>query len=151
MNKTNEQKGKSKQPQTQTKSAIPDGHRSTARVPPLPSPMTAAEFLEEYWRQQESWQARRKDDPRIEPLVDSALEPVTAASVATGGAGAKSKPHPVIQLGVDVHVDRYVVVRQIDGGSPQPAQRFSPEQAQPPRGVALLSARRRRCYSGSAW
>jgi len=90
--------------------------------------MTAAEFLEEYWRQQENWQARRKDDPRIEPLVDSALEPVTAASWATGAPGAKSKPHPVIQLGIDVHVDRYVVVRQIDGGAPQPAQRFSPEE-----------------------
>jgi hypothetical protein len=27
-----------------------------------------------------------------------------------------------------VHLDRYVVVRQIDGGAPQPPQRFSPTQ-----------------------
>ena len=38
------------------------------------------------------------------------------------------RPHQVIKLGVDVHLDRYVVVRQIDGGAPQPAQRFSPSQ-----------------------
>jgi hypothetical protein len=34
----------------------------------------------------------------------------------------------VIKLGIDVHLDRYVVVRQIDGGAPQPPQRFSPAQ-----------------------
>ena len=31
-----------------------------------------------------------------------------------------------IKLGIDVHLDRYVVVRQIDGGAPQPPQSFSP-------------------------
>jgi len=31
-----------------------------------------------------------------------------------------------IKLGIDVHADRYVVVRQIEGGVPQPAQRFTP-------------------------
>ena len=34
----------------------------------------------------------------------------------------------LIKLGIDVHPDRYVVVRQIDGGAPQPPQRFSPSQ-----------------------
>jgi len=34
----------------------------------------------------------------------------------------------VIKLGIDVHLDRYVVVRQIDGGAPQPPQRFTPSQ-----------------------
>lgn len=29
-----------------------------------------------------------------------------------------------IKLGIDVHLDRYVVVRIVDGGTPQPAQRF---------------------------
>jgi len=33
-----------------------------------------------------------------------------------------------IKLGVDVHLDRYVVVRIIDGGTPQPPQRFSPQE-----------------------
>jgi transposase len=32
-----------------------------------------------------------------------------------------------IKLGVDVHLGLYVVVRIIDGGTPQPAQRFKPE------------------------
>src|SRR5258707_3609166 len=33
-----------------------------------------------------------------------------------------------IKLGIDVHLDRYVVVRIIDGGIPQPPQRFEPEE-----------------------
>jgi len=37
------------------------------------------------------------------------------------------KPHRLTKLGVDVHWREYVVVRQIDGTAPQPAQRFSPE------------------------
>jgi transposase len=31
-----------------------------------------------------------------------------------------------IKLGLDVHLDRYVVVRILDGGAPQPPQRFEP-------------------------
>jgi len=38
------------------------------------------------------------------------------------------RQYQVIKLGIDVHLDRYVVVRQIDGGAPQPLQRFSPSQ-----------------------
>lgn len=33
-----------------------------------------------------------------------------------------------IKLGIDVHLDRYVVVRIIDGGTPQPPQSFEPAQ-----------------------
>jgi transposase len=33
-----------------------------------------------------------------------------------------------IKLGIDVHLDRYVVVRILDGGSPQPPQRFAPAE-----------------------
>jgi transposase len=33
-----------------------------------------------------------------------------------------------IKLGVDVHLDRYVAVRIIDGGTPQPPQRFGPPE-----------------------
>jgi hypothetical protein len=31
-----------------------------------------------------------------------------------------------LKLGLDVHVDRYLVVRQFDGNTPQPAQTFPP-------------------------
>ena len=34
----------------------------------------------------------------------------------------------VIKLGIDVHAKEYVVVRQIDHATPQPAQRFTPEE-----------------------
>ena len=43
------------------------------------------------------------------------------------GAEQGSKTHQLIKLGVDVHWHEYVVVRQIDGSSPQSAQRFTPE------------------------
>jgi transposase len=33
-----------------------------------------------------------------------------------------------IKLGIDVHLDRYVVVRIIEGGTPQPPQRFGPPE-----------------------
>src|SRR6476659_8070862 len=33
-----------------------------------------------------------------------------------------------IKLGIDVHLDRYVIVRIIDGGTPQPPQRFGPDE-----------------------
>ena len=43
---------------------------------------------------------------------------------------ATTEPAPIkaqtIKLGIDVHLDRYVVVRVIDGGTPQPPQRFKP-------------------------
>jgi hypothetical protein len=38
----------------------------------------------------------------------------------------RSKAEPII-LGIDVHADKQVVVRQIDGQTPQPTQRFSKE------------------------
>jgi transposase len=36
--------------------------------------------------------------------------------------------HKSIKLGVDVHAKSYMVVRQIDGATPQPPQRFTPEK-----------------------
>jgi len=90
--------------------------------------MTSAEFLNEYRRQQQSRRAPAKADAATESLVDSILEASAAPAPAGAVAAAKAKPHQVIKLGLDVHLDRYVVVRQIDGGAPQPAQRFSPAQ-----------------------
>jgi transposase len=48
----------------------------------------------------------------------------TQAAVATEST-VKAK---TIKLGLDVHLDRYVVVRIIDGGTPQPPQRFRPAE-----------------------
>ena len=96
----------------------------------LPNPMSAAEFLDACQRQRESWRGSAKADPQTETLVEALLESAApvANAAAVSVATAKPKPHQVIKLGVDVHLDRYVVVRQIDGGAPQPAQRFSPQQ-----------------------
>jgi transposase len=45
------------------------------------------------------------------------------ANLSAPEAGAKA-----IKLGIDVHLDRYVVVRILDGGTPQPPQRFTPPE-----------------------
>jgi len=60
--------------------------------------------------------------------VLSAGELTTTTAALTPSCESRSPEHRVIKLGIDVHLDRYVVVRQIDGGAPQPAQRFSPSQ-----------------------
>lgn len=49
-------------------------------------------------------------------------------TTATVTAPQGVKPHLQIKLGVDVHWRQYVVVRQMDGASPQPPQRFTPEE-----------------------
>ncbi len=46
--------------------------------------------------------------------------------VAVEGESTVKAKH--IKLGIDVHLDRYVVVRILDGGTPQPPQRFGPPE-----------------------
>lgn len=76
-------------------------------------------------------QASPCSKPQTETQVETVLSDAKVSS-ATGAAAPNSQstppPHQVIKLGIDVHLDRYVVVRQIDGGAPQPPQRFSPAQ-----------------------
>jgi transposase len=48
-------------------------------------------------------------------------EAIADTANSQGALKAKS-----IKLGIDVHLDRYVVVRILDGGTPQPPQRFAP-------------------------
>jgi hypothetical protein len=73
--------------------------------------------------------------PSAQPKTETLVETVLSAGQATSAAGVSAPscdsgppPHQVIKLGIDVHLDRYVVVRQIDGGAPQPPQRFSPSR-----------------------
>jgi hypothetical protein len=69
--------------------------------------------------------------PESEPLVETVLSASKVSLAAAASApNCESGPRPplVIKLGIDVHLDRYVMVRQIDGGAPQPPQRFSPGQ-----------------------
>ena len=57
------------------------------------------------------------------------IPPATAATTTSPTATAPQggKLHRLIKLGVDVHGREHVVVRQIDGTAPQPAQRFAPD------------------------
>ena len=76
-------------------------------------------------------QASPSVKPEPEPLVEtvlSASKVSLAAAALAPNCESGPRPHLVIKLGIDVHLDRYVVVRQIDGGAPQPPQRFSPRQ-----------------------
>lgn len=77
----------------------------------------------------------RQASPSVQRETETPGETVLSAgklSLATGTrvpcCDREPAPPQVIKLGIDVHLDRYVVVRQIDGGAPQPPQRFSPSQ-----------------------
>ncbi|MEN9634713.1 MAG: hypothetical protein RL077_3117, partial [Verrucomicrobiota bacterium] len=61
------------------------------------------------------------------PSTPPATATAATATPPSATATPSPKPHRVIKLGVDVHWREHVVVRQIDGTSPQPAQRFAPE------------------------
>lgn len=52
------------------------------------------------------------------------LTTMSKTTVETKKAAAKAE---VILLGIDVHIEKQVVVRQIDGQTPQPAQSFTRE------------------------
>ena len=102
----------------------------TAPLPGLSHPMTAAQFRRPL-EPRPSQPAPAQGDPDTEALVNAVLEsPARASGVppqAKVGAGpARPKAHQVIKLGIDVHAGRYVVVRQIDGATPQAAQGFGP-------------------------
>jgi len=58
-----------------------------------------------------------KTSPNKKQTKPQALDQASAASKAK-----------TIKLGIDVHAERFVVVRIIDGGTPQPPQRFSPAE-----------------------
>jgi transposase len=92
------------------------------RPVPVAKPLSAAEFLQEYQEQQARGERQRA--PQIEAAANSADKALATTRVAA----APPKPHRVIKLGIDVHLERYVVVRQFDGSAPQPAQRFSPAE-----------------------
>lgn len=86
--------------------------------------MSADEFLKELDRQRKP--PATSADPSAQALVEKIL--VQGAATPVGAAGNAPRAHRVIKLGLDVHLDRYVVVRQLDGGTPQPPQRFSPSE-----------------------
>jgi transposase len=76
-------------------------------------------------------QARGTAKKQTETLVEAVASGSKSSSAPEAPALSSARgprPHQVIKLGIDVHLDRYVVVRQIDGGAPQPPQRFSPGQ-----------------------
>jgi len=110
--------------QSQAERIEPEGRWRSAE------PMTAAQFLEELRKQQQPKDLLAKVDAETEMLAEKVLAaaaptpPVTPVPACEG----QGRAHRIIKLGIDVHLDRYVVVRQFDGGVPQPAQRFTPAQ-----------------------
>ena len=61
-------------------------------------------------------------------ITGSNIDPAREAAASASNSADGLPQHEVIKLGTDVHADRYVVVRQLDGGAPQPPQRFRPSQ-----------------------
>jgi hypothetical protein len=88
-----------------------------------------------YKRKSRITTTEKQASPSAQPETETRVETVLSASQVLLAAGASAPSchsgpprHQVIKLGIDVHLDRYVVVRQIDGGAPQPPQRFGPRQ-----------------------
>ena len=88
-------------------------------------PLSAAEFGAQL-KAQQAKRLRTQAEPPVPELAAGTL--TCPASEPAAATPQTERPHRVIKLGIDVHLDRYVVVRQIDGGAPQPPQRFSPRQ-----------------------
>src|ERR1035441_7034987 len=71
--------------------------------------------------------AAKQVSPSAKPETEAPLDTGRSAKPASPAAGASAlscesgpPPHQVIKLGIDVHLDRYVRVRQIDGGARGP-------------------------------
>ncbi len=90
-------------------------------APRTSKPLSAAQLIAEMEQQ------RRTPCQEAPGDLDGRLSSGAQSGQSTGRANGPAAPQ-VIKLGVDVHLHRYVVVRQIDGGAPQPPQRFSPAQ-----------------------
>ena len=70
---------------------------------------------------------QRETETLFEAVLSASPVPLAAGVSAPSGESGPP-PHQVTKLGIDVHLDRYLVVHQIDGGALQPPQRFSPTQ-----------------------
>jgi transposase len=88
-----------------------------------------------YERKNRTKAAAKQALPSAKEQTETLVETIVSAGKVSRAAGASTPicesgppPYQIIKLGIDVHLDRYVVVRQIDGGVPQPPQRFSPSQ-----------------------
>src|ERR1019366_2295597 len=75
-----------------------------------------------------TWGGQVREKPlHLTPMINSNKSKLNkkrnSRQASTELVAPKAK---AIKLGVDVHLDRYVVVRLIEGGTPQPPQRFDP-------------------------
>lgn len=102
--------------------SVQAGSAATPQV--SPNRLSAARFEAEVQRPLENRRAQVKSDPSADELVNSILDSQNGPQ----GAPGPRKGHRLIKLGIDVHAERYVVVRQLDGATPQPAQSFTPKQ-----------------------
>src|SRR5881409_674035 len=145
MKKTNKTKTKTNKSQKQQPSATLSSALKVLHSQPQPNqpedrlrsaqPMTAAQFLEELSQQRQPKGLLAKVDAATQMLAQKVLAvaaapapPVMPELAPAPASAGQVRPHRIIKLGIDVHLDRYVVVRQLDGGVPQPAQRFTGAQ-----------------------
>ena len=92
-------------------------------APGSAQPLSAAQFRAELKAQQ-----LERLLAQVDQQAEEAVGAIMGNEAAAGSAAKGARSQRVVKLGIDVHLDRYVVVRQIDGGAPQPAQRFDPVQ-----------------------
>ena len=131
---TNRQNTKSNKTQKQQETASQQVAPTLADVvrvqsqrwtPGSAQPLSTAQFRAELKAQQLE-RLLAQADQQAEEAVDAMMGKEAAS--AAGSAATGGRAHRVIKLGIDVHLDRYVAVRIIDGGTPQPPQRFEPPE-----------------------
>src|SRR6266542_3073645 len=131
---TNRQNTKSNKTQKQQETASQQVAPTLADVvrvqsqrwtPGSAQPLSTAQFRAELKAQQLE-RLLAQADQQAEEAVDAMMGKETAS--AAGSAATAEQSQRVIKLGIDVHLDRYVAVRIIDGGTPQPPQRFEPPE-----------------------
>ncbi len=75
--------------------------------------MSAEEFL-----QQLEAQRTPKTNTDAEKLAEKIVVAATPRAPTNVPVGGGRRAHQIIKLGIDVHLDRYVVVRKMDGSFP---------------------------------
>lgn len=130
MNSTNKENRKTTKTPKQLKSATlavtpADIARAPSQrwAPGSTQPLSGAQFRAELKAQQVE-RLLAQVDQQAQEAVDAMMGRRGEGPDVSAGTGARA--HRTIKLGLDVHLGCYVVVRQIDGGAPQPAQRFAP-------------------------
>ena len=75
------------------------------------------------------WGGQVRANPvHLTPMITNKTKSTKERPATQANSSTTEPKGKTIKLGIDVHLDRFVVVRIVDGGTPQPPQRFTPTE-----------------------